>query len=93
MSSLATANDFANEMANFSFSLRSILANGYLRQNSLAIICECDGLVHSGLQTQKSLEKFEFQIEASYKKQHKTSPTMFKPLSGVYQILIGGGQS
>ena len=34
---LANANGFANEMAKISFSLRKFLANGRLRQNSLAI--------------------------------------------------------
>ena len=34
--SLANANGFANEMAENSFSLQKVLANGRLRQNSLA---------------------------------------------------------
>ena len=35
--SLANSNDFANEIAKMSASLRKFLANGRLRQNSLAI--------------------------------------------------------
>ena len=35
--SLANANGFANEIAKISSSLRKFLANGHLRQNSLAV--------------------------------------------------------
>ena len=64
---LAIVTGFANDMAKLSFSLREFLANGRLRQNSLAIanaMAWCTQYRHIGTQTHKVKQEHTRQDQA-----------------------------